>query len=458
MKFFRLMWMILFSISILSAQSAFDLGSVFEPEEDSKLVKLVWTGFYEYEPRFFLNDKAPLEYQSVHVLDIGFNIEGQNMAMTGTFQFRDENKLVLSLEELFVSAYLGRFQLHAGKQVVVWGKGDELHIVDLINADNYWDFFFPDYLQRRTGENMLRLNMIVGPYKWNAGLELVYAPGFTKMNFPESGPWKPPVYAALDVVLDAIPQIVLNERNYDELKDGQFAARWTQTTGLLDWGMMWYRGKLRVPSVRYTPDLASSFWPAGTVELRNNPVTVIGIEFGTAMGKLNLRGEAARYLTSDRDGTKPDIINSKWSLLLGGDISLPVSNLNLNVQYQKDFVTEDDPNIPGLDFIKMAQLIAPQLGIDPALFDEGITSGYYDRNMIAVRLGDSFFRDRFKPEIQYVYNVDSKDYMVTLKLSQELRESLNLIGIYRHFQGNAGTVFGQYKNNDFVSLRLEYFF
>jgi len=458
MKIIRHLLIVCASLSILSAQSAFDTGSAFEPEEDSKSSKLEWTGFYEYEPRFFLEDKAPLDYQSLHVLDIGFNVEAKNLSMTGAFQFRDEDELVFGLEELFVSAYLGRFQLHAGKQVIVWGKGDELHIVDMINADNYWDFFFPDYIRRRTGENMFRLNMIVGPYNWNAGLELVYTPGFEKMEFPESGPWQPPVYGALNTFLEAIPQIVLNERDYSELKDGQFAARWTQTAGPVDLGLSWYRGKLRVPSVRFIPDPASSFAPAGTVELINNPVTVIGIELGTAVGKLNLRGEAARYLTSDRDGTRPDIINSKWSLLLGGDISLPVSNLNLNVQYQKDFVTDDDPNTPGVDFIKMAQLMAPQFGIEPALFDEGVTSGYYDRHMVAARLGDSFFRDRFKPEIQYVYNVDSKDYMVTLKLSQELRESLNLIGIYRRFDGDTGTVFGQYKNNDFVSLRLEYVF
>lgn len=447
---------LLVSLTLVYAQSAFDAGLLFEPEKGSPILE--WSGFYEYEPRFFLENNAPAEFQSLHVLEIGFDAEGNNLGITGIFQVRDEQDMVLGLEELYVSAFMGRFQLYAGKQVIVWGKGDEIHIVDMINGDNYWDFFFPEYTRRRIGENMIRLNMIVGPYNWNAGLELVYTPGFEKMEFPNSGPWQPPVYGALNTFLDAIPQLIYTEKTYNRLQDAQFAARWTQTTGPLDWGFMWYRGKLRVPSVRYTPDLLSSSIPAGTVELINNPVTVLGMELGTALGKLNLRGEGARYLTSDKDGTMADIINSKWALLLGGDISLPISNLNLNVQYQKDFVTEDDPNTPGVDFIKMAQLIAPQFGIDPALFEEGVTSGYYDRHMVAARLGDSFFRDRFKPEIQYVYNVDSKDYMITLKLSQELRESLNLIGIYRRFEGDTGTVFGQYKNNDFVSIRLEYVF
>jgi len=442
----------------LTGQSAFNTGELFETEEELISSPLTWSGYYEFEPRFFMKDPAPADYETIHVLDLAFNIDKEKLAMKGDFRIQHNDDVNLSLKELYVSAYLGRFQIHAGNQVIVWGKGDELHIVDLINADDYRDFFFPDYLRRRRGENMLRINTIVGPYKWNANLELIYTPGFSKMTFPASGPWQPQVYQALNTILDACPGILMSEESYYKLHDGQFAARWTQTVGRFDLGLSWYRGKLRIPSVQFIPDLSNSLYPAGTIKLQNNPVTVIGLEGGTALGKVNLRGEAARYITSDTKGNKPGIQNSKWSILLGGDMNLPLHNLNLNIQYQKDFVPDEKMNPMMPCFEDIAQGLANQLGLEPALFEGGILNNYYDYHLVTARLADSFFREQFKPEIQCVYNVDAKDYMITLKLNQKLTEGLYAIGIYRLFEGEPGTLFGQYNNNDFVSLRMEYVF
>lgn len=449
---------LIFTATVLTGQSAFDIGDVFETKQEQNSHALTWSGYYEFEPRYFMTDLAPVDHEIVHVLDLAFNIDKEKLSMKSDFRIHHTGDLNLSLNELYVSAYLGRVQIHVGNQVVVWGKGDELHIVDLINADDYWDFFFPDYLRRRSGENMLRVNTIVGPYEWNASLELIYTPGFSRMSFPTSGPWQPPVYQALNTIIDAYPTLSLSEKNYNNLDDGQFAARWTQTVGPFDLGVSWYRGKIRIPSVRFIPDSLGSFSPAGTIELLNNPVTVLGLEGGTAVGILNLRGEAARFITSDANGDTPGVQNSKWSVLLGGDMNLPLHNMNLNVQYQKDFVPEEkmNPMFPGFeDIIKE---IARQLNLEPSLFEGGVLNNYYDVHMITARLADSFFREQFKPEIQCVYNMDAKDYMFTLKLKQKLTEGLHLTGIYRLFEGDAGTLFGQYKNNDFVSLRMEYIF
>ncbi|BFN36154.1 hypothetical protein [Fidelibacter multiformis] len=456
-KLFCLFFLLLIG-TYVSGQSAFDTQSVFEADEASSVSPLTWSGYYEFEPRFFIKDLAPADHETIHVLDLSFQIDKEKIAMKGDFRVHHTGDVNLSLNELYVSAYLGRVQIHAGNQVIVWGKGDELHILDVINADDYWDFFFPDYLRRRRGENMVRINTIIGPYDWNTNLEIVYTPGFSKMTFPASGPWQPPVYQALYTILEAYPGIVLSEESYDELEDGQLAARWTQTVGRFDLGFSVYRGKLRTPSVRFTPDPTSSPDPTGTITLLNNPVTVIGMEGGTALGKLNLRGEAGRYITADTKGNKPYIHNSKWSLLVGGDINLPIHHLNLNIQYQKDFVPEEkmNPMLPGFEDI--AKGLAIQLGLEPALFEGGILNNYYDFHLLTTRLADSFFREQFKPEIQWVYNMEAKDYMITLKLNQKLTEGLYVTGIYRRFEGKPGTLFGQYNNNDFISLRMEYQF
>ena len=50
----------------------------------------------------------------------------------------------------------GRFQLKAGKLKEVWGKGDKVHVLDNFNANDYTDFIFPDYIDRRLGEVMFK--------------------------------------------------------------------------------------------------------------------------------------------------------------------------------------------------------------------------------------------------------------------------------------------------------------
>ena len=58
--------------------------------------------------------------------------------------------------EFTARAYLGDFVLEAGKMKIVWGKGDEVHVVDNFNANDYTNFIFPSYIDRRIAEPMLR--------------------------------------------------------------------------------------------------------------------------------------------------------------------------------------------------------------------------------------------------------------------------------------------------------------
>ena len=43
-------------------------------------------------------------------------------------------------DELAVTWYEDGFSLSAGYQEVVWGKGDKIHVVDVLNPMDYTDF------------------------------------------------------------------------------------------------------------------------------------------------------------------------------------------------------------------------------------------------------------------------------------------------------------------------------
>jgi hypothetical protein len=450
----RKILLLMFSVSVLFGQSAFDDGGFSFDSEEAAVPSLSWNGFMEFEPRFFQHNNAPAEWELIQALDLSFAYEKEFYTVKGTFK-ADDDSLTALLDELTASVFLGRLQLHTGKQKVVWGKGDQVHLVDWLNPDDYRDFIFPDYQRRRLGTEMLRLNYVVGPYSWNSSLELVWVPKFTPMRFAESALWRP---AALNSLESLAPQLAssgfaIQYEEYEKLSDSQFAARFTNSFAGFDWGISYYNGRMRIPALEFIGPTIENPEAAG-VNIIYNPVQVFGFEWSTAISKLNLRGELSRLLTDDTDGRKPHILNPKWGLLIGADASLPIHNLSVNIQYLRDFVTEEDP-VYSTAYEQQLGTMLYQMGIDPALLGLASLDAYYENHFITGAISDSFFRDRLKPEIQWVMNVDGEDQMLTLKLDTELRESFHLIALYRQFSGDAGTVFGQYDKNDFASLRLE---
>lgn len=98
------------------------------------------------------------------------------------------------IDELTLAAYLGNWEIQAGKMKVVWGKGDKLHVIDNFNANDYKDFLSPDYIDRRISEPMIRaiynVPKDVGPFT-STKFEFVWTPFMTADRYAESGRWVP---------------------------------------------------------------------------------------------------------------------------------------------------------------------------------------------------------------------------------------------------------------------------
>jgi hypothetical protein len=93
------------------------------------------------------------------------------------------------LDEATARLFLGNWVIEGGKMKVVWGKGDKLHVLDNFNANDYTDFIFGDYIDRRIAEPMLRVKYNVPNTNWS--VEGVYTPMMTADRFASSGVWAP---------------------------------------------------------------------------------------------------------------------------------------------------------------------------------------------------------------------------------------------------------------------------
>ena len=87
------------------------------------------------------------------------------------------------IDELYASGSFkeGKFQLKAGKMKEVWGKGDKVHVLDNFNANDYSDFIFPDYIDRRLGEVMFKATANLS-WDYNLKLEGIFTPWMTSIR------------------------------------------------------------------------------------------------------------------------------------------------------------------------------------------------------------------------------------------------------------------------------------
>ncbi len=106
------------------------------------------------------------------------------------------------LDEATARLFLGNFVIEGGKMKVVWGKGDKLHVLDNFNANDYTDFIFGEYIDRRIAEPMLSIKFNTG----NWSVQGVYTPMMTADRFASSGIWAPNAQTTLTNTISSSAQ------------------------------------------------------------------------------------------------------------------------------------------------------------------------------------------------------------------------------------------------------------
>ena len=305
----------------------------------------------------------------------------------------------------------------------------------------------------------------------NANLEFIYTPDFTPNRMakdPDSslGNWIiNPFGSQLNMGLDRIAaatgqtQKAVIEKVEDSFadEDNQFALRFTDSRGGTDYGFSYYHGYLRKPS--YNPDVLSqvdfsnvdlskttqnkekfnSILDQG--DLHYDEVDVFGFEMAKVIATINSRFELAYYRTDDTDGDNPAVRNNKIAWVIGGDRDLPISNLNLNLQFTGEKILDDDQieNIGDKDL---------QYNSD----------GDYTTHRAILKLEDSYQNEKIIPQLTWIYNFADSDYSLELAVDYELRQNLNLNFAHKIYNGDSNTNFGQFEDNDFSSISLNYSF
>jgi len=382
-----------------------------------------------------IDDPAASEFDAWPELAMRIGAENDYGSFAVELAF-DNDLLNRLIREASVRMFAGPFTAEMGLLRRVWGKGDELHVVDVLNSTDYSDLGSSGYLDSRIAVPMVVLE---APFRQQGLLEVAYLPVFVADRIPADGRWAPAEYTEL-LALTAAGVVLAGPPERTTLGAAQVGARLTDTFGPIDLGVVYYYGYLKQPSVDRTAFIPFPV-PSGTITLDYDRVHVAGAEAAAAVGPLNLRGEAAYYATPDTEGNDPGVSNASLRYLAGFDVNIPISNVNLNAQVLGSVLLSSD-----------------QIDTNGPLDFEHDGDGVYTSHLIAASLRDTYAGERFTMELSGAWYVETGDFVVRPALTVGFGDVLALRIGGTLFEGNADTYLGQYDENDFLEIELTYDF
>ncbi len=332
------------------------------------------------------------------------------------------------INQAHVRLFYDNFDVQAGFLKEVWGTGDKVHVVDPLNATDYYDFVNPDYMERKIAEFMFKGNVRLGQ---NGRLELVYVPTFTPDAIPQTGTWVPEQVEAINSFSGNVDY---PNDDFMSLDDGQYAARLKGSFGGVDLGAIYYYGRSHQPVV---DEIGYTLGNPSDLYIDYPRTHLFGLESATAIKGFNLRAEAAFTMTDDWDEdqnleSRED--NPAAHYVAGFDRDLGISELNLNIQGTGAYYWNVAPDAESLS------------------------------NTISVALTDSWNKAKVEPELAFAYTAEGTDFfadpdlMLRPKVEFSLVDDVSLTAEYAAYYGPSDGRFGQFEENDYLQLTFDYAF
>ena len=343
----------------------------------------------------------------------------------------------VSIDEAYVRAFFGSFDVAAGLRKLTWGKADSFGPLDVINPLDYSQVFTEmadnvSLMSVRVARPLVNASFRFGDF---SKIEGVFVPWFTPHQLPRTGRW---AVSQMEMLTNPPIPVTMTEPDTTTLDYAQAGLRFTTTIGSADIGAQYYYGRLPQPSVKFTYAPSS---PIPQVDFLYNPYHQIGLDYAQVLFGFNVRSELAANLTDDFDGDDASVYNPSiaWSLGFDRDLFLGV---NLNLQVNESVLLFHD-----------------KLGSD------NIMSGNFDieggQSLTATRLtaalSKKFLRDELELRTAVVWGMEDKDFSVMPALIWT-KENIRFALSGGFFGGDSEGQLGQYKDNGFLKISLAYTF
>ena len=339
---------------------------------------------------------------------------------------------VFRVHDAFAEYTAGRVDVRAGLGRVIWGRLDEVQPTDVVNPLDVSKFFFEGRSEARLPVALLRTRVFLSD---RASIEGVYVPFFRRGRFDlldePSSVFTPPssrddeFVVCLAIGCPTLPPIVVDDEPAVTFGNAQGGARFTATTGRVDWSVAAFSGLEPFPLFS-----VGGFQPGAPVRfVSSHPrFTMLGGDFETVRGEWGLRGELAAFVRDNFQRRTPIVVEGA-SLDAGAGVDRRAGNyrISASVLYHHESM--------GLRFRETRSDLSWVVSADRR-----------------------FSRERYTLRAFGLVNSSEGSGFARLIGTGELRDNLALEGSVGWFIGEGRDLVGRFSDSDFIYVRLKHYF
>lgn len=324
MRSLRFVWM----ICVVQSAQALDLQGRIDAGVSRNLQDMAISDHSEFTVRLEAEDHYDKFYwvAAARYREDSWDAIASDGERTDHFDWRD----------LYVGTSMYGWDFALGWQQVVWGRADELRVIDQVNPEDLREFILPELSERRLAIPMLKVNGYISDWE----LEILYIPEFRENRQAAQGAEfslfsRDPVVAAMPVI----------EADTDSLGD-EAGLRVSRQFGRFDFSAVALRSYDDNPVYRLVMQAENSF----VLQEEFHRYDMLGASTSFALGGHVIRAEVARNLGMSMNTASSIATSDVSNWLIGWDYLIRdwmvtfQYNDRLTHDWQADFSqTEDNP-------------------------------------------------------------------------------------------------------------------
>jgi hypothetical protein len=326
-----------------------------------------------------------------------------------------------NIQEAFIDYYSDLVDVRLGKQVIAWGKADEINPTDILNPQDIFNISEEKNI-RKIGLTALKTEWKLSEYI----LEAIWKMEYDNMKFPPmDSRW------ALFTIpgLEALPE---PDYPQNRIQDTEWAFKLSRTISLFDLSISYFDGWDNISTLIFSFDPIAQ--QAQLEKLKFFRTKMIGADFAGSVSSFGLWGEAAYFITESNND--PLIKNPYLQYVIGSDYTFD-NGVKINLQYFQEINKE-----------KSDEEIVSKLGFGIPL-----------RQASSFRLEKKFGEiEEHSIEIFGIYDIKDHGLSFQPKLILSPEDAFDIEFGLIFYYGEKESVFGRFENNDQVYLKGTYSF
>ena len=334
------------------------------------------------------------------------------------------DRTFFELREAYLEYAGTHWDLRAGRQIIIWGVSDGIRITDIISPMDFTEFLAREYDDIRMPVDAIKFRCFSNSVK----MELVFVPVFQSFIYPTDprNPWN------IFPVSEGGPDVVITPAKTPPgtLASSEFGGRISAFFSGIDISLMslYSWNKLPVFSTRFSEGMDTTF-----LIPEHHRLFMTGFDLSTTLGSLVLRGEGAyfagEYYPTEINGSSNHLISRDVIRYLLGVDWYPGNEWTLTGQLSQTHI------------IKFCHEMSCER--NHVLATVGISKKILHSTLTLSTFG--------------YMDLSAKGFFNRTSLDYSLSDPIHLCAGVDLFGGDGG-MFGMYKDNSEVWIKLKYSF